>query len=187
MHAKRQKTLGIIGYWIKFIDQGNITNAYVSGLSDDLGFHGNQLVQLGVVYTVGSVVGQLPCAYLFPRFPMHYLIPSFEVGWGIFTLLQYRAQGYSELMAYRFIVGLFEVNKNLEICSSNCIDISLGCVFSRSPLCSRFLVSLDRGDEIGRRGGLFYVGLTLGTLTAGLIQSGASANLDGVDGLSGWR
>lgn len=45
----------------------------------------------------------------------------------------------------------------------------------------------DRGDEIGRRGGLFYVGLTLGTLTAGLIQSGASANLEGVNGLSGWR
>ncbi|TVY37216.1 putative transporter [Lachnellula subtilissima] len=156
-----------LGYWIKFIDQTNITNAYVSGLSEELGFHGNQLVQLGVVYTVGSVVGQLPCAYLFPRFPMHYLIPSFEIGWGIFTLLQYRAQGYSELMAYRFIIGLFEA------------------VYF--PGVHYVLGSWYRGDEIGRRGGLFYVGLTLGTLTAGLIQSGTSANLEGVDGLSGWR
>jgi hypothetical protein len=46
---------------------------------------------------------------------------------------------------------------------------------------------LDRADEIGRRGGLFYVGLNLGSLTAGLIQSSASANLDGVAGLEGWR
>ena len=44
-----------------------------------------------------------------------------------------------------------------------------------------------RGDEIARRGGCFYVGLTLGTLTAGLIQAGASARLDGVHGLAGWR
>lgn len=44
-----------------------------------------------------------------------------------------------------------------------------------------------RGDEIARRGGVFYVGLTLGTLTAGLIQAGASARLEGVNGLAGWR
>ncbi|TVY35886.1 putative transporter, partial [Lachnellula occidentalis] len=70
-------------------------------------------------------------------------------------------------MAYRFIIGLFEA------------------VYF--PGVHYVLGSWYRGDEIGRRGGLFYVGLTLGTLTAGLIQSGTSANLDGVDGLSGWR
>lgn len=45
----------------------------------------------------------------------------------------------------------------------------------------------SRGDELGRRGGVFYVGQMLGTLTAGLIQSGATAHLDGVNGLAGWR
>lgn len=44
-----------------------------------------------------------------------------------------------------------------------------------------------RGDELGRRGGVFYIGQMLGTLTAGLIQSGASQHLDGVHGLAGWR
>lgn len=34
---------------------------------------------------------------------------------------------------------------------------------------------------------MFYVGLPLGTLTASLIQAGASAQLDGVNGLAGWR
>ena len=34
---------------------------------------------------------------------------------------------------------------------------------------------------------MFYVGLSLGTLTAGLIQAGASARLEGVNGLAGWR
>lgn len=49
------------------------------------------------------------------------------------------------------------------------------------------LGSWYRGDEISRRGGVFYVGLTLGTLTASLFQSAASSNLDGVNGLAGWR
>ncbi|KAJ5727725.1 hypothetical protein N7493_005545 [Penicillium malachiteum] len=44
-----------------------------------------------------------------------------------------------------------------------------------------------RGDEISRRGGCFYVGNTLGSMTASLIQAGASARLDGVNGLAGWR
>lgn len=50
-----------------------------------------------------------------------------------------------------------------------------------------YLGAWYRGDEIARRGGCFYVGLTLGTLTASLIQAGASARLDSVHGLEGWR
>lgn len=49
------------------------------------------------------------------------------------------------------------------------------------------LGSWYRSDEIGRRGGIFYVGLTLGTLTAGLLQGAATTYLDGVNGLAGWR
>lgn len=39
-----------------------------------------------------------------------------------------------------------------------------------------------RGHEIARRGGIFYTGLAAGTLTAGLIQAGASTRLEGVRG-----
>lgn len=44
-----------------------------------------------------------------------------------------------------------------------------------------------RGDEIARRGGVFYAGLPLGTLTASFIQAGASTGLDGAGGMAGWR
>ncbi len=62
-----------------------------------------------MIFTVGNVVGLLPFAYLFPKVPMHWLVPSLDLGWGIFTLLQYRANGFGELMAYRFFVSIFEV------------------------------------------------------------------------------
>ncbi|KAL3436068.1 major facilitator superfamily domain-containing protein [Aspergillus tetrazonus] len=127
-------------YWVKYIDQGNI---------------------------IGNVVALLPFMYLFPRVPMHYLIPALDLLWGIFTLLQYRATSYAEIMAYRFMVSIFEA--------------------SYFPGVHYVLGSWYKSNEIGRRGGAFYVGLTLGYLTASLLQSATLDNLDGVHGLAGWR
>ncbi|KAL4819517.1 major facilitator superfamily domain-containing protein [Aspergillus spinulosporus] len=156
-----------LAYWVKYVDQANINNAYVSGLQEDLGLHGNELVELQTMYTVGAVVGQLPFAYLFTRFPMSWVIPFLDIMWGVFTLLQYRATSFGEMMAYRFFVGWFEA--------------------AFFPGMHYIFGAWYRGDEIARRGGCFYVGLTLGTLTASLIQAGTSARLDGVHGLAGWR
>ncbi|KAK7723187.1 MFS transporter (Seo1) [Diaporthe eres] len=85
-------------------------NAYVSGMSEELNFNGNELVQFQTIFVVGNVLGLLPFIYLFPRVPMHYLVPTLDLGWGIFTLLQYRAQSYGEIMAYRFMVSIFEAS-----------------------------------------------------------------------------
>ncbi|KAF4471927.1 transporter SEO1 [Fusarium albosuccineum] len=157
----------VLAYWVKYIDQSNLNNAYVAGLKEDLGFEGNELVQLQTLYIVGAVTGQIPFFFLLTYIPIHWLLPFLDVAWGIFTLLQYRVTSFAELAAYRFLVGWFEA--------------------AFFPVMHYLFGSWYRGDEIGRRGGIFYVGLSLGTLTAGLIQAGASARLDGVNGLEGWR
>ncbi|QSZ33430.1 hypothetical protein DSL72_004998 [Monilinia vaccinii-corymbosi] len=157
----------VLSYWIKYIDQSNLNNAYVTGLKDDLGFKGNELVQLQTIYTVGAVVGEIPIMFLLTHIPIHWLIPFLDISWGIFTLLQYRANGFAELAAYRFLVGWFEA--------------------AFFPAMHYLFGSWYRGNEIARRGGIFYIGLPLGTLTAGMIQAGASSRLDGVNGLAGWR
>lgn len=87
---------------------GDVDNAYVSGLQEDLKLHGNELVELQTMYTVGAVVGQLPFAYLFTKFPMSWVIPFLDIMWGVFTLLQYRVNSFGEMMVYRFFVGWFE-------------------------------------------------------------------------------
>ena len=97
----------------------SLDNAYVSGLKEDLGLHGNELVQLQTIYTIGAVVGQLPFAYLFTKLPMHWIIPFMDIAWGVFTLVQYRATSYAEMAAYRFLVGWFEVSQCLiQYCES---------------------------------------------------------------------
>lgn len=50
----------VLGYWVKYIDQSNLNNAYVAGMKEDLGFKGNELVQLQTLFTLGSVLGQIP-------------------------------------------------------------------------------------------------------------------------------
>ncbi|KAI0865097.1 major facilitator superfamily domain-containing protein [Xylaria cubensis] len=157
----------VLSYWVKYLDQANLNNAYVAGLKEDLGLYGNELVQLQTFYIVGAVLGQLPFMFLFTYVPMYYLIPGMDVAWGIFTLLQFRTTSFVELAAYRFLVGLFEA--------------------AFFPAMHYVFGSWYRGDEIARRGGIFYIGLSLGTLTAGLIQSAASSTLEGVHGLAGWR
>lgn len=97
-----------VGVWK--VAHNHPDNAYVSGVQEDLGLHGNDLVQLQTLYTLGAVLGQIPFAYLFTKYPMSFLIPLMDILWGIFTLLQFRVTSYSELAAYRFLVGWFEVS-----------------------------------------------------------------------------
>lgn len=178
-----------VGYWLRLTDASNLSNvsicshnicitlepnsnicpfsdtAYVAGLKTDLGFHGNQLVHFQTIYTLGSVLGQLPCAYLFPKVHMNWLIPGSLLGLSVFTLLEYRVQSYAELMAYRFLIGVLEG--------------------SYYPAVYFVLGSWYRADEYARRGSLFYIGLPLGTVTAGLLTAATSNTLNGVHGLAG--
>lgn len=90
-----------------------VDNAYVAGLKEDLGFYGNELVQLQTLFILGTVLGQLPFLFLMTYIPIQWLIPVIDIIWGIFTLLQFRVTGYAELAAYRFLVGWFEVRSLL--------------------------------------------------------------------------
>jgi hypothetical protein len=138
------------------------------------------------MFVIANVIGLIPMAYLFPTIPLFWLVPGLEFGWGVFTLLQFHAKGYSEFMGYRFIIGLFEApycetSFHIIIASdTDSIHLTDSCVHFA-------LGSWYRSDELARRGGIFQAAINLGTLTAGLLQSASSKNLSGVNGLSGWR
>lgn len=125
-------------------------NAYVGGLKEDLGFYGNELVELQTLYIVGATVGQLPFMFLFTYVPMYYLIPILDVGWGVFTLLQFRVTSFAELAAYRFLVGWFEVSLP-EPCIPmlQCLTRT-GCFLPSYALCIWFMVQRRRNCSPGR-------------------------------------
>lgn len=43
-----------VAYFVKYLDQTNINNAYVSGMEEDLDMHGNQLNYLNTYWTIGK-------------------------------------------------------------------------------------------------------------------------------------
>lgn len=54
-------TFASLGYFIKNLDQININNAFVSGMKEDLNLYKNELNYMQTCWTVGYVLGELPC------------------------------------------------------------------------------------------------------------------------------
>lgn len=51
-------------------------NAYVSGMKEDLNFHGNQYNLLSTFFTCGYLVGQIPSQLLLTRCKLDITIPD---------------------------------------------------------------------------------------------------------------
>ncbi|SEI33974.1 YALIA101S04e07162g1_1 [Yarrowia lipolytica] len=154
-------------YWIKYLDQSNINNAYVSGLKEDLGFKGNDLVTTQAMYSAGAIIFQLPFLYIIPKFPNNYILPVMDFGWGIMTLLLYKTSNPGGVKALRFFVGAFEA--------------------AWYPLMHYMLGSWLKPREINRRAGFVYCAQFLGTTTSGLLAAAATTHLDGYLGHKGWQ
>lgn len=53
-------TFASLGYFIKYLDQININNAFVSGMKEDLNLYKNELNYMQTLWTVGYVLGEVP-------------------------------------------------------------------------------------------------------------------------------
>ncbi|KAI8271885.1 hypothetical protein K4K56_002910 [Colletotrichum sp. SAR 10_98] len=65
------------GYFVRLLDSSNITNAYVSGMKEDLDFEGNQYNLLQTFFTCGYLVGQVPSQFLLTRAFAKFLLCGF--------------------------------------------------------------------------------------------------------------
>ncbi|GAT25037.1 allantoate permease [Aspergillus luchuensis] len=72
-------TFASIGYFLKNLDLQNVTNAYLSGMEEDLEMFGNQLVTSTSIFTVGYVIGQIPANLLLTRISPRWVIPSLSM------------------------------------------------------------------------------------------------------------
>lgn len=156
-----------VGYWAKYLDSSNLSNAYVSGMKESIGMKGNDLVNTQLSFNVGNCLFELPFLFILPHVPIPYLLGAAEIGWSAFTLGTSGVKSTGGLEAVRFFVGSFEA------AYFPCIHYTLS---------SWYLPS-----EVSRRGALFYMGQFLGVLTSGLLQSAIYNDLDGANGWEGWR
>jgi len=97
----------IIGYWSKQLNVANVSNAYVSGMKEDLEMYGNELSNAVALYNAGSVIFQVFNMYLFPRVPIQLFFFSETFLWGITTLATANIQNVTHLYVSRFFIGAF--------------------------------------------------------------------------------
>lgn len=152
-----------LGYWIKYLDSSNLNNAYVSGLKGDIGMKGNDLIDTQVLFLVGGVIFELPWLFLLPRVPITYVLFACEFAWSILTLALYKVTDVATLKALRFLIGC--------------------CEAAYFPCVHYLFLVWFKSTEVGRIGGIFYIGQFLGILTSGLLQGAASK----LHGLKGWQ
>ncbi|KAK6437732.1 hypothetical protein LTR95_006076 [Oleoguttula sp. CCFEE 5521] len=160
-------TFGTLGMLIKWIDTSNITNAFVSGMKEDLGLLGNEYNYIILSWTVGYIIGQWPSNFILTRVPAHIWIPFLEIGWTIFTFALAGAKSYRALLGIRFVVGLFEAGY--------------------WPALYYILGSWYTKRELGKRNGILQSAVSIAPIFSGFLQAGIYNGLDVHAGLPGWR
>ena len=96
-------TILSLGYFIKNLDQSNISNAYVSGMKEDLHMNKNELNLIDVAWTSGYVIGQIPSQIILTKVRPSIWIPSCELVWTILTFCLAASQTSKQVIAIRFL------------------------------------------------------------------------------------
>ncbi|ODM17850.1 hypothetical protein SI65_06638 [Aspergillus cristatus] len=159
-------TFGCLSFFTKYLDQQAITNAYVSGMKEGLHLTGNDINYITIAFWATYCISMIPACYYLTRSRINIVLPTLEVGWGLFTFGCAWAQNLSTIYAMRVFIGI------CESCSFTGVIYVIG--------------SWYKPKEIGRRVSLFFIASPLGTMFAGYLQAAAYTNLENVHGLEGW-
>ncbi|CAK7568409.1 MAG: hypothetical protein SEPTF4163_006397 [Sporothrix epigloea] len=156
-----------ISYFVNYLDRSNLTNAYVSGMKEDLGFVGNQLNVINTCFTVGYIIGQIPSNVALHHIKPRYYFPVMVLLWGGLTMVTSAAKKPQDIMVIRFFQGICEASTFVGT------HYILGAWYTER--------------ELGKRSGIFTSSGLAGTLIGGFIQTGIHKSLNGRNGLAGWR
>ncbi|KAK7989936.1 hypothetical protein PG989_010251 [Apiospora arundinis] len=160
-------TYGCLAYFTKWLDQSNLSNAYVSGMREDLAMLGTEFNLAQTCFAVGQILGPIPANLLLTWIPPRFLLPGLELVWGMLTIGTYAITNVNQLYPIRFIIGFLE---------GSCfvgIQYVLGSWYKRT--------------ELGKRTAIFACAAYVGTMISGYLQSAVLASLDGKNGISAWR
>ncbi|WVW81420.1 hypothetical protein I302_103414 [Kwoniella bestiolae CBS 10118] len=142
---------------VKYLDQQNISNAYVSGMKEDLSLYGNELNFFTTYFNIGYLIVIPISSYVINSVIRPSLwLPTLELIWGILTGVLAAAKNAKTVYGVRFLIGF--------------------CEGTAWP-----------GTEIGLRLAIFQSFTYLGGIFAGALQAALYTNLNGHHGLAGWQ
>ncbi|KAK4183189.1 putative transporter [Podospora australis] len=160
-------TFGCMSQVIKYLDQTNISSAYVSGMKEDLELYGDELNYFLTFFSISYCLMLIPSQVIITYVRPSYWLPGLEIGWGIVTALIALAQNAHQVYALRVFLGLFE--------SSAWPGMMTLFMYWYTP------------TELAKRMGFYHSCQALGSMMSGALQVAILDTLEGKLGLRGWR
>lgn len=152
---------------LKYLDQQNITNAYVSGMKEDLNLQGVEYNLFTTYFNVGYAIFLIPSQIIITRVRPSYWLPALEFAWGTLTLFLYLVKDAKQVYAMRAFMGAFEA--------------------SAYPGALMLLMSWYTPRELAFRIGIYHSCQSIGLMVSGALQSAIQATMHNANGLAGWR
>ncbi|KAK7719491.1 hypothetical protein SLS57_005689 [Botryosphaeria dothidea] len=160
-------TMLSLGWFIKYLDQTNMSNAFVSGMKEQLSMNSNEINLVDTAWTVGYVIGQLPSQIVVSKVRPSIWVPSCELVWSILTFCLAAAKTSNHVIVIRFFVGLAE------------------SIFY--PAAHTILGAWYKPSELGKRAAIFYTASAAASMFSGYLQAAVYNGLNGVRGMAGWQ
>ena len=77
----------ILAYFIKYLDQTNYSNAFVSGMEEDLSLYGNERNYMNTWFNIGIILGTIPAQIIQLKWVRPSIwMPACELGWSVLTM-----------------------------------------------------------------------------------------------------
>lgn len=153
-------------YLLSFLDRGNIGNAKIEGLAEDLNLHGNQYNMCLTIFFIFYASMEVPCNVILRHVKPKIFIPLTMVLWLVVMTLMGTVQNYHQLLATRSLLGIFEA--------------------ALFPGISYILSMYYKKSEVLVREAIFFSAASMAGAFSGLLAA-AISQMDGVGGYEGWR
>lgn len=146
--------------------RGNLGNAQIAGMNQDLGLVGNQFGTAVTLLYATYVTLEAPTAILLKIIGPKRLLAGCAFCWGVTTLCMAFITNWQGLYACRLLIGLFEA------AIFPCIDVYIGMVYKK--------------EERGKRASIIFAFSALSSAFGGLLAFGLT-QINGPNGFAGWR
>lgn len=153
-------------YLLSFLDRGNIGNANIEGLSDDLHLTPDQYNWCLTVFFFTYAAFEVPSNLMLKKLRPSRWLPTIMVAWGVVMTLMGIVRSYHGLLATRIFLGVAEAG-----------------LF---PGVAYYLTMWYCRHEIQLRQAMFFSAASVAGAFSGLLAF-AISKMHGVGGLEGWR
>lgn len=143
----------MFGYFIKNLNQSNVTTAYVNGMLEHYDMNKNQYNYMITLWTVGYIIGQIPGNLILHRMSARVFLGGLELIWAFLTVLMITCKSLHGIYALRFFVGL------LEAAYFPSMEYLLGSNYSASEISSRAAYFAVAGNAASLISGPLQLGI----------------------------